>query len=359
VAARGVLATLLVAALGGCGASTSTKPVAPAPAAGARPAAEEGLAVSRGTLVPARPVRTDLSALERETLPRIFAADSPWNEAVDVLPSAADSAALLALASQPAGGPASGGSGVYVNTTRWTDTLVTDQNGVATRVFCRQVQCGGDAVGLTSLSIPPRVSPDPRFDGWFTVFDTRRNVAYDLWRARRQADGSVSFEYVKKWNLAGSGYQPPYSTGVRGSGLPLFAGLITLADMRSGHIDHALAMSVPGPARGSFVSPASATDGDASPGSLPEGARLRLRPGFVLRGLPRGANRRVVGAILSALTKYGAIVVDRAAVATLYAQRDVAAAYLQGGELQDLHLRDFQVVALPQRIPFPNPQVGP
>ena len=60
-----------------------------------------------------------------------------------------------------------------------------------------------------------------------------------------------------------------------------------------------------------------------------------------------------IGAIVLTLRTYGAIVVDRAEVPTLYAQRDVTADLIQGNELQGLTLDDFEVVQLGQRYPYP------
>lgn len=305
-----------------------------------------------------------------ETLTRFFSAAGPWNEQVDNLPDAPGSRRLLRLAGErlvPLQRAGRRGiqatyrtvrAGLTINTCSWTDPIVSEQGGRATRVFCRQVQCGPDAAGLTTLPIPADVNPDPRYDGWFTVVDGATGVAYDFWRARRQADGSISYAYVKRWNVDGSGYQAPYEVSARGSGLPLFAGAITLGDLRSGQIDHALAIAVPGAAEGSFVAPASSTDGDGPVGSLPEGARIRLSPSFRLRDLPRGTDRRVADALIAALVRYGAIVVDRAVVPTLYAQRDVSARYLAGNLLRSLKLSDFEVVAMPHRYTYPAGAAG-
>ena len=138
---------------------------------------------------------------------------------------------------------------------------------------------------------------------------------------------------MRKWDLDGSGFQAPQTVSARGSGLPLFAGLIRPKELQAGLINHALAISVPGPAQSVFVQPASSTDGNGRINSLPEGARIRLkanvevpRPtdpktGKAIRMTPQ--QRRMSDAIVAALRTYGAIVVDRAAVPTLYAQRDV------------------------------------
>ena len=97
--------------------------------------------------------------------------------------------------------------------------------------------------------------------------------------------------------------------------------------------------------------------------SLPEGARIRLRADVVVpdptdpltgeRIRLTEQQRRYVDAIVAALRTYGAIVVDRAVVPTLYAQRDVTTDLLRGNELQGLHLSDFEVTQLGERITYP------
>jgi hypothetical protein len=356
-AALGTLAGgALLGALAGCGASAPSTPTtagqaATAPAS-ARPAAQ--------TDVTAAVVKVSGAAL-----PPFFNALSPWNTAVSSLPADPRSQAMLALAAQrPVVAEAPGkqgtpgtvdvaGAGLYINTTSWAPTIVTEQGGVPTKLFCRQVLCGPDSGVVSSALIPPDVNPDPRYEGWFTVIDRSDGVAYDLWRARRQADGSISYQYAKRWSLNGPGFSKPASAdpqeavAARGSGLPLFAGAILPSELRAGAIHHALAIAVPGPARAAYVQPASTTDGVGPESSLPEGARLRLKPGERLTGLT-GKQLHYADVVLAALAKYGAIVVDRSTVPTLYAQRDAVNGLLNGSELRSLHLSDFEVVALPK-----------
>lgn len=295
-----------------------------------------------------------------------FADDSPWNTRVDGAKVDPRSQELMDLATLRVGVRETGDrvvtqprrieDPVYINTEAWTTPVVA--GGEPTNVVCRQAQCG-DGDDTVVLDIPTDVDPDPRYDGWFTIFDTAENTAYDLWRARREDDGSISYHFMRKWDLDGPGYSPPQVVGARGSGLPLFAGLIRPGELQAGEINHALAISVPGPAEGSFVQPASSTDGNGSPDSLPEGARIRLRADVVPAppvdpetGEPiemTAQQQRLADAIVVALRTYGAIVVDRARVPTLYAQRDVTAELIRGNELQGLFLDDFEVVELPSR----------
>jgi hypothetical protein len=303
---------------------------------------------------------------------RFFSADSPWNTRIDNAPLDKNSDRMIRLARERVGVVQRDGQstltserrvvneGVYINTERWTTAVVA--GGQPTKLVCRQVVCG-DGADTQILNIPSDVDPDPRYDGWFTVFDISKPVAYDLWRARREDDGTISYNFMRKWDLDGSGYQKPQSVSARGSGLPLFAGLIRPKELQAGLISHALAISVPGPAQGIFVQPASSTDGNGRTSSLPEGARIRLKanvkvpaPVDPVTGKKirmTAQQRRMSDAIVAALRTYGAIVVDRAAVPTLYAQRDVTSDMIAGNELLGLHMEDFEVTDIGQRYRFP------
>lgn len=322
-------------------------------------------------------VTLDPDAASADVVPerRFFDDSSPWNHRIDDQRVDPGSPRMIEFAHERVGvieRPGSGApitqyrkvdEGVYVNTDRWTVPVVA--GGRPTTLVCRQLVCG-DGADTQVLNIPDDVDPDPRYDGWFTVFDPTSSVAYDLWRARREDDDTISYNYMRKWDLDGPGFSEPYHEGARGSGLPLFAGLIRPGELESGEIQHALAISLPGPAQSWFVAPASSTDGNGRAASIPEGARIRLKRDVVLTP-PRDPRtgevikltkqqQRLADAIVACLRTYGAIVVDRAAVPTLYAQRDVTAGLLEGNELQGLRLDDFEVMELGRRHPYPPEQ---
>ena len=376
---------MLAAALAGCG-SSQTSSTSTANAANTTSTTRTTTTSStssvrtfnqpEGTLEPAAPQTagiTNAGVLP----PRFFSPTSPWNTRIDQAPLDPNSARMMLLARQRVAVVETGHgvtlqrrtifAGLYINTRAWTTPIVS--GGVATHVWCRQLDCGPDDNNLDFLTIPANTDPDPRYDGWFSVIAPGTDAAYDLWRARRQADGWISYQYLKHWRLDGPGFQPPNNVSARGSGLPLFAGVITLQDLRSHSINHALAISVPGPAQRFYVQPASSTDGNGDlaslprdAASLPEGARIRLRPGVSLGKLPGGDNRGLAQMILQALQTYGAIVVDRSAVPTLYAQKDVTAGLLHGNELQNVHLTDFDVLKLGREYQYPPsniPQTSP
>jgi hypothetical protein len=303
---------------------------------------------------------------------RFFSESSPWNTRIDRNDIDPHSKRMIDQATKRVGVVELPGSntlrlqrrriteGLYINTEAWTTPVVA--GGEPTNVVCRQIQCG-DGDHTVVLNIPADIDPDPRYDGWFTIFDTSHSIAYDLWRARREDDGSISYHFMRKWDLDGPGYSPPQVVGARGSGLPLFGGLIRPGELQAGEIDHALAISVPGPAQSFFVQPASSTDGNGTKTSLPEGARIRLKADVIVpkpvdpvtgkRIKLTTQQQRMADAIVAALRTYGAIVVDRARVPTLYAQRDVTADMISGNELQGLHMEDFEVIKTGERFVYP------
>ena len=169
---------------------------------------------------------------------------------------------------------------------------------------------------------------------------------------------------------------------------------------------------MPAPAQRNYVQPASSTDGNGRIDSLPEGARIRLKTGVTLRsiqrraadprcanplyglrdntrrklcvryGFPGQTNQVAAAAIITALHRYGAIVVDRARVPTLYGKfnadwgkalrsddgalldslgypfrrgvRRTPTPLLRGNELQGIRLSDFEVVKLGPLLKFPS-----
>ena len=313
------------------------------------------------------------SAATDAILSRPFLSDSPWNTQVIGDPVDPDSRGMMrraqlrvATTQNPNGRITQEKRrikvGLTTNVTRWTVPVFSDnQPGAIVRpAVCRQLDCGPDA--LESVTIPPDACPDPRYDGWMTALDTQARIAYDFWRGRCEADGSLSYHYVKAWELDGPGFQEPTGVSARGSGLPLFAGLITPEEIRSGRIEHALAISVPGAAQRRYVQPASRTDGTGSIRSVPEGARLRLETGSekkLTRTFVRnGTERRTARTIITALERYGAIVVDRSAAPTMYAQRNADwSGILPLNLLQDISLSRFEVIDL-DRVYLDPPKRG-
>jgi hypothetical protein len=441
---RALLGLLVLASLAaGCGADEEkpARTVRTTPAEQERPATTTaGGATEFTETTPVSP-GIDSGINATASVSRPFAPNSPWNTTVTNAERDPQSTALLLQARTRVGSLNSSGrrqtvvlnDPLFINTRKWTVPVVDEVGGVETPVYCRQpplpplpterqqipderALCG-DGWAVDSLLIPRGEDPHPEYDGWFTVVNNREGRAYDLWRARRSQDGqSLSYQFMRIWDLNGPGFLAPNRVSARGSGLPFLGGLVTPDEIEAGRIDHALAISVPAPSQGNYVQPASSTDGVGKVTSLPEGARLRLKPSVTVRSIQRrytnlkcdnplfgtrdgsrrrlcrrfsfarlGSNQQAAAALIRALHQYGAIVVDRSEVPTLYAQFNVdwarplrddtgrlldprgnpfprgarrfATPRLRGNELQGIRLRDFEVVDMGDRLQYP--QLGP
>jgi hypothetical protein len=124
----------------------------------------------------------------------------------------------------------------------------------------------------------------------------------------RMEDSSLDPGYYRNIANPMGGWVEQSSWGVTASGLPVVGGLITLSDLASGHINHAIAMMVPKAAKGSFRFPAQRTDGtDTSANAIPEGAWFRLPPTLNLAAIPMPPITREIA---QAAQTYGLIVND-------------------------------------------------
>jgi hypothetical protein len=116
----------------------------------------------------------------------------------------------------------------------------------------------------------------PSTDRMWEFFMLRK--ASDGWHARwggamRRVSRSDGRYQASSWPGASGRW------GATATSLPLVAGLILTSELRSGHIGHALALSVGRARQGVYSWPAQRTDGlDPSPRAIPEGARFRLDP---------------------------------------------------------------------------------
>jgi hypothetical protein len=124
------------------------------------------------------------------------------------------------------------------------------------------------------------------------------------------------------------GWTEQSNWGVTASGLPVVGGLITLADLASGQINHAIAIMVPQAATGVFTFPAQRTDGvSTAANAIPEGARFRLPPNLNLAAIPMPA---VTREIAQAAQTYGLIVNDQTGATVGFRAEDPTPLMRQG-----------------------------
>jgi hypothetical protein len=169
---------------------------------------------------------------------------------------------------------------------------------------------------LKNVPIPANARPDPSSDGHLAIVDRVGGCEYDFWQARRGANGGWAAGWANVIPLGGRGVFPK-GNGARGSGFALLAGLIFPQELKSGHINHALAMSYPMTRAGGPRRPASSSDGTSKgPGAIPEGAHLQLDPTLELSTLSLPRYELVIA---RALQIYGAYIVDTGGVISLFA----------------------------------------
>lgn len=314
---------------------------------------------------PARELAHDLGG------PTPFAANSPWNRTVETASVDPNSSRMIRLGARspvPAKederlGALRNRFNLYINmdTTAWTPGVFRIGVGRRVRMVCRQVHCGRQVDAVPShLVLPDDAVPDSGHDGWMILVDQERGIAWDLWRSRRVGQ-TISYAFARRWSLNASGAGTPRSDtyprtpSLRGSGLPLIGGLIRPKELREGRIRHALAIAIPGPAASQYVAPATTTNGLSDSRSIPQGARLRLKPEALARVQQKRNQQPGAITVAQTLYTYGAIVVDRADSPTLYAQRNGDyKGLLTGNALRELRLSDFEVLTLPKRVTDPD-----
>ncbi|HLH66177.1 MAG TPA: hypothetical protein VKV27_10780 [Solirubrobacteraceae bacterium] len=181
------------------------------------------------------------------------------------------------------------------------------------------------ARALRSVPIPPGARPARGRDAQMTIWQPATDRLWELFHARLEADG---------WHAAWGGAMddvsrsPGYYTaaswpgaqanwGATATSFPVAAGVITLAQIRAGAIDHALALDVPRPRAGVVAWPAQRGDGTGPPSAIPEGAHLRLDPTLDLDALPMPPLTRMIAV---AAQRYGLIVRDGAPAISLFAE---------------------------------------
>jgi hypothetical protein len=154
-----------------------------------------------------------------------------------------------------------------------------------------------------TVPIPDGATPHTGSDGAMVVVDEDSRAIYEFWQAVERDDGwSASFGAINY--LDGTGW----GGAATGSGASRLGGVIRVAEVEAGVIEHALAVQTDSVCRTAFRAPAIKTDGAyGGRDCVPEGARLRLDPTLDLDTLPLSPAERTVAV---ALQQYGAYVVD-------------------------------------------------
>ena len=137
--------------------------------------------------------------------------------------------------------------------------------------------------------------------------DSARCKLYELGRAfaRKQPKPHWNADVGVIWDLRSAGLRPEGFTSTDAAGLPIFPGLVRYDEAASGHINHAIRVTVDS-TQDAWIHPASHCAGDTSSASAPPmGLRLRLGAGYDISGISGPAH-----AIAAAMKQFGLIVAD-------------------------------------------------
>ncbi len=269
----------------------------------------------------------------------VFPSDNPWNEPVNKLPVAADSAQVLARIGL--GTPLHADFGtVYDGAPDGIPVTIVSGRVHRTPVtFKYALQSDGHYYPLP-LGVAVQGGPSSTGDRHLIVVDRDTCTDYELYSA-------YPHDHGRRWtaasgaifNLRSNHLRPAGFTSADAAGLAILPGLARYNDVASGAIDHALRFTSQCSGRG-YVYPARHSAASCSgPFAPPMGVRVRLKASVNISSLPHQA--RVVA---TALKRYGMILADNGRSWHISGEPDPRWNDLALRALGSLTGRDFQVV---------------
>jgi hypothetical protein len=271
---------------------------------------------------------------------RLFAAGSPWNSELPANPAldGRSSARVAELAGQVEGQIAKGGYPAVAASSYSTPVYVVGAQQRKVPVRLDTGSWGDDLRRALSrgVPIPKSAKPAAGTDAHMTIYQPSTDRLWEFWGTSKRPDGwharwggamqhvSTDVGYYTRSAWPGLRAWQGWNWGSTASSLPVAAGLITGKELRTGNIDHALAVAIPTPCARVFAWPAQRTDGTAQPPNcIPEGARLRLDPKVDVASLGLSP---VATKIARAAQTYGLIVRDRTGGSVSFYAEDVTTA---------------------------------
>jgi hypothetical protein len=167
----------------------------------------------------------------------------------------------------------------------------------------------------TEIPFPAYADLNGSPDNPLALYQPSTGLDWELWQAARDPGGGISACWggMLDTNNSNGVFAAPY--GLSATGISYLATAITEADVASGHIDHAIALEIPG--CDGYVYPADRNDCRGSTGEPPEGEWFRLPAGLQMPlGLTPFAQM-----VFAALQRYGLVVTDQADAVMLQAEQ--------------------------------------
>ena len=246
------------------------------------------------------------SALRMPSAPRCpaFPKSSPWNQRVDSLPVAANSAEIVSSIGADTSVHADFGSGLWEGAPIGIPITVVGRKQAKSRVSFEYADESDRGPYPLPRNVKIEGGRSSTGDRHAVIVDRTSCRLYELYalypkgRGWRAGSGAI-------WSLRSNRLRPAGWTSADAAGLPIFPGLARYDEVKRGVIDHALRFTVERTRR-AYVFPARHYASNSNDASLPPmGLRLRLKASFDVSGFPRQA--RIV---LVALKRYGMLVAD-------------------------------------------------
>jgi hypothetical protein len=235
----------------------------------------------------------------------IFPPSSPWNQRVDKLPVAPNSAQVVRAIGADDHVHADFGSGLWEGGPIGIPVTVVRGTQAKSRVAFEYA----DESDRGPYPIPANVAIEggraSDGDRHALIVDRDTCKLYELFALYPAGGGGWRAGSGAIFDLRSNKLRPAGWTSADAAGLPILPGLARYEDVASGRIDHALRFTV-GDTRRAYVWPARHFASDKTDPNLPPmGMRFRLKRSYPIAGFPRQA--RIV---LQALKEYGMILAD-------------------------------------------------
>jgi hypothetical protein len=237
---------------------------------------------------------------------QIFPPDNTWNQRVDRLPVAADSAQLIASIGLDAPVHPDFGSGSYNGQPIGIPYAVVSKHTRRVPVHFQYASESDKGPYPLPRDVPIEGGPSSTGDRHVIVVDRSSCKDYELFAAYPHAGGRFwTAGSGATFNLRSNRLRPAGWTSADAAGLPILPGLARYDEVAHGSIDHALRFTAPCTAK-AYLYPARHYASTCGGANLPPmGLRVRLKASVDLTGLPPQAR-----AVAAALQRYGMLLAD-------------------------------------------------
>lgn len=290
-----------------------------------------------------------------------FPSNSLWNRNIAGAPVDPNSAAIISFIGGSTPVHPDFGSGLYNGQSIGIPYIVVPNGQPVANI---NFTAYGDESDPGPMPIPTNAPiegyPNPgNGDRHVLVIDKGNCWLYELYHAYPHGPVLWYADSAAVWDMESSEQRPYTWTSADAAGLPIFPGLVRYDEVASGHVNHAIRLTLQY-SQQAFTPPASHWAANSSNSyAAPMGMRLRLKASFDISGFPPEDQ-----VILTALKQYGAIMADNGSSMFISGTPDDRWNNDNLGLLRQVTASNFEVLLIsplytPQNVPTgPNPTIN-